>query len=44
MKACVDLVKELDGYLAGIAVLIELNALQGRKRLAPHPVHSVLQY
>jgi len=30
--------------LAGIAVLIELTGLEGRKRLAPHGVHSVLQY
>ena len=44
MKACVDLVKQLDGHLAGIAVLIELTALDGRKRIAPHAVHSVIQY
>jgi len=44
MKACVDLVKQLDGHLAGIAVLIELTGLEGRKRLEPHAVHSVLQY
>ena len=44
MKACVDLVKQLDGQLAGIAVLIELTGLEGRKRLEPHAVHSVLQY
>src|SRR5256885_9672342 len=35
MKACVDLVNQLDGELAGIAVLIELEGLQGRKRVAP---------
>src|SRR5512142_2270692 len=40
MKACVDLVKQLGGELAGIAVLIELEALGGRKRVAPHKVHS----
>jgi adenine phosphoribosyltransferase len=44
MKACVDLVKQLDGHLAGIAVLIELTGLEGRKRVAPHAVHSVLTY
>jgi adenine phosphoribosyltransferase len=44
MKACVDLVKSLGGELAGIAVLIELGALGGRQRVAPHQVHSVLHY
>ena len=44
MKACVDMVKQLGGDLAGIAVLIELSGLQGRQRVMPHAVHSVLQY
>ena len=44
MKACCDLVDRLGGELAGIAVLIELVALKGRDRIAPRPVHSVLQY
>jgi adenine phosphoribosyltransferase len=44
MKACVDLVQQLNGNLAGIAVLIELTGLKGRDRVGPHPVHSVLQY
>jgi adenine phosphoribosyltransferase len=44
MRACVDLVEKLGGNLAGIAVLIELSALNGRKRVAPHAVHSVLNY
>jgi adenine phosphoribosyltransferase len=44
MKACVDLVNQLGGEIAGIAVLIELAGLKGRERLVPHQVHSVLQY
>ena len=44
MKACCDLVTQLGGELVGVAVLIELAALQGRKKVAPTSVHSVLQY
>jgi adenine phosphoribosyltransferase len=44
MKACCDLVTQLDGEVAGIAVLIELLALGGREKVAPHDVHAVLQY
>ncbi|MGI9013853.1 MAG: adenine phosphoribosyltransferase [Phycisphaerales bacterium] len=44
MRACCDLVKQLGGEIAGIAVLIELTALRGRDRLQPHAVHAVIQY
>jgi adenine phosphoribosyltransferase len=44
MKACCDLVDQLGGKLAGIAVLIELTALNGRAKVAPRPVHSVIRY
>jgi adenine phosphoribosyltransferase len=44
MKACCDLVDQLGGELAGIAVLIELAGLNGRGKVAPRAVHSVLQY
>lgn len=44
MKACVDIVNHLGGELAGVAVLIELSALGGRKKLGGLNVHSVLQY
>ncbi len=44
MKACCDLVKHLGGDLVGVAVLIELPGLNGRKKVEPHGVHSVLQY
>src|SRR4051812_17757921 len=44
MKACVDLVKQLGGEVAGLAVLIELCGLRGRDKMAPIDVHSVLKY
>jgi len=44
MHACCELVTHLGGEIAGIAVLIELLGLQGRKRIAPHDVHSVVKY
>lgn len=44
MKACCDLVDRLGGQLAGIAVLIELVGLNGRAKIAPREIHSVLQY
>src|SRR5439155_3892133 len=44
MKACVDLVKQLGGELAGIAVLIQLEALAGRSKIEGTRVHSVLKY
>jgi adenine phosphoribosyltransferase len=44
MKACVDLVKQLGGDVAGIAVMIELAFLKGRQKIKPHDVHSVVRY
>ena len=44
MKACCDLVKQLGGEIVGIAVLTELTVLDGRKKIAPLPLHSVIQY
>jgi adenine phosphoribosyltransferase len=43
-KATVDLVKELGGRVEGLAFLIELVALEGRKRLPGENVMAVLQY
>src|SRR6476659_10060010 len=43
MKACCDLVTQLGGTIAGIAVLIELSGLAGRDKLCA-PVHSVVRY
>ncbi len=42
--AAVKLLDELGANLIGISVLIELAFLQGRSKLAPHPVHSILTY
>lgn len=44
MKACCDIVRALGGELAGVAVLIELEALKGREKLGGAAVHSVLKY
>src|SRR3954466_8090015 len=44
MKACVDLVRQLGGQVAGLAVLIELAGLNGRDRIDVKDVHSVLTY
>ncbi|MBT8447949.1 MAG: adenine phosphoribosyltransferase [Gammaproteobacteria bacterium] len=42
--ASAALVHELGAQLAGCAFLIELAGLGGRDALAPHPVHSVMQF
>jgi adenine phosphoribosyltransferase len=42
--AAVKLLDELGANLIGISVLIELSFLQGRSKLHPHPVHSILTY
>lgn len=44
MKACCDLVKQLGGEIAGVAVLIELAGLNGREKLPGIDVHAVIQY
>ncbi|MCY2951724.1 MAG: adenine phosphoribosyltransferase [Planctomycetota bacterium] len=44
MKASCDLVRQLGGQIAGVAVLIELVGLGGRKKIAPLDLHSVLRY
>ena len=44
MKACCDLVEDLGGSIVGISVLIELTFLNGRQRVKPHEVQSVLRY
>jgi adenine phosphoribosyltransferase len=44
MKACCDLVREAEAHIAGIAFLIELQALGGRARLGNLPVESVLTF
>ena len=43
-RATVDLVKQLEGVVEGVALLIELVALNGRSRLTGEKVTAVLQY
>ncbi len=43
-QATVDFVKQLGGQVEGVAFLIELVALEGRKRLVGEKVMAVLQY
>jgi adenine/guanine phosphoribosyltransferase-like PRPP-binding protein len=38
------MVRQLGGEIAGVAVLIELMGLGGRKKIAPLEVHSILRY
>lgn len=42
--AAVQLLDELGANLVGISVLIELEFLNGREKLAPHPVKSIISY
>ncbi len=46
MVACCDLIERLGGHIAGITVLIELTALQGRDKMKPYGnghIHAVMQ-
>jgi adenine/guanine phosphoribosyltransferase-like PRPP-binding protein len=40
----VDLVSGLGGQIVGCCFLIELSFLDGRDRLAPYPVHALIEY
>ncbi|MCS5617194.1 MAG: adenine phosphoribosyltransferase [Pirellulales bacterium] len=42
--ACSRLVEAAGGEVVGASFLVEIEALGGRERLAPHRVESVLQY
>ena len=42
--ALCTLVEQLGGVVAGCGFLIELAYLNGRERLAPHDVHSLLTF
>jgi adenine phosphoribosyltransferase len=42
--ALADLVAQLGATVVGAAFLVELTALGGRARLAPHPVHALISY
>jgi len=43
-SATVNLVKQLGGTVQGVAFLVELLFLDGRKKLEGEPVFSVVQY
>lgn len=44
LRACSQMVEHLGGLIVGVTVLIELTGLGGRRKLTPHPVHSVIEY
>ena len=44
MGATIELIERCGGHIIELAFLIELTALKGRERLAPHPVISLVQY
>ncbi len=43
-SALCELVSGLGAEIVGCAFLVELSALGGRRRLAPHPVHTLIDY
>lgn len=44
MGATIQLIEQCGGAILELAFLIELTALEGRKRLEPHPVISLIRY
>ena len=44
MEACVKLVEHSDAKIAGCAFLIELDFLNGRRKLLPHKSFSLIHY
>jgi len=43
-RAAIELVEQLRGGVVACAFVVELAALNGRQRLYPHPVFSVVEY
>jgi adenine phosphoribosyltransferase len=41
LEAAITLVEQLGGIVTGVSVIVELVALGGRQRIAPHPVHAL---
>lgn len=41
LLAAIGLVEQLGGIVIGVSVVVELLALGGRQRIAPHPVHAL---
>lgn len=44
MAACCELLASLGADIVGIAVLIELTFLNGRKKISEYPLHVILKY
>ena len=44
LEACIKLANDSGAEVVGCAFVIELTFLNGRKRLAPHDVFSLIQY
>ena len=44
MRACCDLVKQTGAEVVGCAFVLELGFLDGRERLAPYEVTSLIAY
>ena len=40
LQAAIALVERLGGVVTSVAVVVDLTALGGRQRVAPHPVHT----
>ena len=43
-EAVTQLIEKIGGTVAGLAFLVELQFLNGRRRLDRHPVHSLIKY
>jgi adenine phosphoribosyltransferase len=41
LEAAISLIEQLGGVVTAVSVVIELAALGGRQRIAPHPVHAL---
>ena len=44
LMASVRLIEKLQGHIVGIAILVELTALNGRERVPKHDVFSLVKY
>ncbi len=44
MAASCELVESLGGKIVGVAFLVELGFLAGRKKLTKHPIHSLIAF
>jgi adenine phosphoribosyltransferase len=44
VAALCELISELGASVVACAFLVELSSLRGRERLAPYPVHALIEY